>query len=84
VRPVAPTNALNQAPRSWRKATGEVDESLAAVGLSFPRGDSPTPHTTSWLFTAWSASYDAASARPQISADWFWPALFHCGLMNNG
>src|SRR5262245_26443504 len=66
------------------KRTGEVDEFEAARGLSFPRGESPRPQTTFARFAAFSASYAAASARPQIVADWFCPAASHCGLRNSG
>src|SRR5262245_34275767 len=64
--------------------TGEVDEFVAAFALSLPRGESPTPQTKLPGSTALSASYAAATARPQIAADWFWPAAFHCGLTKSG
>src|SRR5579862_6336032 len=80
VRCVCTTNARNHDPRSARNRTGEVDELVIALGLSFPRGESPIPHTKLDGSTACSASYAAASARPQTSADWFVPATVHCGL----
>src|SRR5919206_3259731 len=84
VRPVFATKARNQLPRSSRNWTGDVEELLTAFGSSLPRGERPTPQTKLPLFTAFSASYDATSARPQISADTFAPAVSHCGLMNSG
>src|SRR5206468_8535611 len=84
VRPVLPAKARNHAPRSRKNVTGEVEELLTAVGLSLPRGDSPTPHTKFRLLTALSASYEAASARPQIWADWFCPLWSHCGFTKRG
>src|SRR5262249_5772747 len=47
-------------------------------------GDSPTPQTKFCGLTFLIASYAAASARPQIAADWFVPPEFHCGLTNRG
>src|ERR1700677_3530591 len=84
VRPVARTKALNHVPRSTRKCPGEVEEFELVFGLSFPRGDRPTPQMKFWRLTARRASYDAARARPQISADWFPPAVFHWGLRKSG
>src|SRR5579862_2432806 len=80
VRCVAAAKDLNQAPRSARNLTGEVEELFAAAALSLPRGERPTPQTKFWLLTPCRASYEAASARPQISADWFWPDWSYCGF----
>src|SRR6516164_6088242 len=84
VRCVLTANARNQEPSAPRNVTGVVDELLAAFGASFPRGERPTPQTKFELETALSASYEAASARPQTMADWFAPAVFHCGFTNKG
>src|SRR5581483_8745001 len=84
LRCVRAANAPNHLPSATRNLTGEVDELLGAFGASLPRGDRPTPQTKSALFTRLMASYEAASARPQTEADWFWLAAFHCGLTNSG
>src|SRR6266404_6641926 len=82
-RPLA-TSALNHVPSAARKLSGFVDELLAACGLSLPRGERPTPQMKLELATALIASYAAIRARPQIAADWLFPALSHCGLTTRG
>src|SRR4051794_30262598 len=64
--------------------TGEVDELVVASASSLPRGDRPTPQTKFCGLAAFSASYDAARARPQTCADWFAVPLDHCGFTNSG
>ena len=55
--PIFPaTNAWNQAPRARKNVTGDVDELVAAAGLSLPRGESPTPQTTFRLLSRSSTS----------------------------
>ena len=56
MRWVFAANALNQAPSAPRNFTGEVDELLGAFGVSFPRGERPTPQTKFELESALSAS----------------------------
>ena len=48
-------------PTSWMKRTGEVETLFLANGLSFPRGESPSPITSIVGSTALSASYERAS-----------------------
>src|SRR5438477_9526131 len=84
LRPVFWAKDLNHDPSAARNVTGLVEELLNAFGLSLPRGERPMPQTKSELETPLIASYAAASARPQISADWFAPDLSHCGLTKRG
>ena len=48
--------ARYEAPMSLRQRTGEVEAFVAAVALSFPRGESETPRTVIVGSTAFSAS----------------------------
>ena len=84
IRPVFCANDLNHEPSAARNVTGLVEELLKAFGLSLPRGERPMPQTKAALETPLIASYAAASARPQISADWFAPDRSHCGLTKRG
>src|SRR5579862_6354036 len=84
LRCVFRTNVLNHAPRSPMNRTGEVDELTAVCELSLPRGERPMPQTKFARLARLSASYAAASARPQTCADSFCPAEPHCGLRKSG
>src|SRR5579862_7836068 len=57
---------------------------VRCVWATKPRYHGPSPQTKFVLSTACSASYAAASARPQTSADWLAPAVVHCGLTKYG
>src|SRR5262245_57884138 len=83
-RPVFATYARHHLPSAPRNVTGVAEEFVIAVGLSFPRGERPMPHTWMPALTPLSASYAAASARPQIAAAWFCPDASHCGFTNSG
>src|SRR5438093_11129067 len=72
-----------QAPSAARKRTGEVETLLGASGLSFPRGDRPTPQTNVSSSIAFKASYEIASARPQMPAETIFPPL-NCGWRKRG
>ena len=66
------------------KRTGEREMLLLAFGLSFPRGESPTPITVIVGSTAFSASYDFASTVSYAAAETGLPAGLYCGSQNTG
>ncbi len=66
-------------PMSRMQRTGEVDGFERAVGLSLPRGESPTPITLMPGFTPFSASYDAASRPVYAGQESALPVGPYCG-----
>ena len=80
VRPLA----RYQRPTAWMNRTGEIEALLGASGLSFPRGETPSPITRSVGSTAFSVSYDRASRAPACAADATAPPGPNNGRQNAG
>src|SRR4051812_23259629 len=66
------------------KRTGEMETLSFASGLSFPRGDRPSPITAIEGSTALSASYEAASKGSYAAPDTCAPVELNCGCQKRG
>src|SRR3954447_12415120 len=80
VRPLA----RYAAPMSRRQRTGDVDGLFAALAMSFPRGERPTPITVMAGFTPLSASYPAASTGSYEEQASGAPPVENCGCQKRG
>src|SRR5687767_15458067 len=72
------------APIACRNLTGDVEMFPEALGLSFPRGDRPTPMTLIVGSTAFRASYELASSAWYAAPETFRPRESNCGCQNRG
>src|SRR5213596_791750 len=71
-------------PKSWMKATGDVEALDVASGLSFPRGERARPITSIAGLKLFSASYEVASIDSYVAAATLAPDESNCGRQKRG